>query len=144
MQAGDPRRRPVGQEVAQRDERRKDRRSQRQRGQLDRPQVPDDRRVDQQVERLCGQRSERREGQPEDLAVVPGTEPCQPSEGRIRALYDPEDRSETMTSVDLTNVADVAAEPGTLPERMTAWVIRQEREGEPTDAFQLEEIEVPE
>ena len=27
---------------------------------------------------------------------------------------------------------------------MTAWVIRQEREGEPTDAFQLEEIEVPE
>src|SRR4029450_9545213 len=34
--------------------------------------------------------------------------------------------------------------PGTLPEKMTAWVIRQEREGEPKDAFQLEEIEVPE
>jgi crotonyl-CoA carboxylase/reductase len=27
---------------------------------------------------------------------------------------------------------------------MAAWVIRQEREGEPTNAFQLEEIEVPE
>ena len=27
---------------------------------------------------------------------------------------------------------------------MAAWVIRQEREGEPTDAFQLEQIEVPE
>src|SRR5687767_12823925 len=27
---------------------------------------------------------------------------------------------------------------------MTAWVIRQEREGEPKDAFQIEEIEVPE
>ena len=27
---------------------------------------------------------------------------------------------------------------------MTAWVIREEREGEPRDAFQLEEIEVPE
>ena len=27
---------------------------------------------------------------------------------------------------------------------MAAWVIREEREGEPTDAFQLEEIEVPE
>src|SRR5438445_624404 len=27
---------------------------------------------------------------------------------------------------------------------MAAWVIRQEREGEPLDAFQLEEIEVPE
>jgi len=49
-----------------------------------------------------------------------------------------------MTSVDLTNVADVGTEPGTLPEKMTAWVIRQEREGEPIDAFQLEEIEVPE
>ena len=27
---------------------------------------------------------------------------------------------------------------------MAAWVIRQEREGEPRDAFQVEEIEVPE
>ena len=27
---------------------------------------------------------------------------------------------------------------------MTAWVIRQEREGEPKDAFQIEDIEVPE
>ena len=27
---------------------------------------------------------------------------------------------------------------------MAAWVIRQEREGEPKDAFQVEEIEVPE
>src|SRR2546428_11795368 len=27
---------------------------------------------------------------------------------------------------------------------MTAWVIRQDREGEPKDAFQIEEIEVPE
>jgi crotonyl-CoA carboxylase/reductase len=38
----------------------------------------------------------------------------------------------------------VSTEPGTLPETMSAWVIRQEREGEPIDAFQLEEIEVPE
>jgi crotonyl-CoA carboxylase/reductase len=38
----------------------------------------------------------------------------------------------------------VATEPGELPDTMAAWVIRQEREGEPTDAFQLEEIEVPE
>ena len=35
-------------------------------------------------------------------------------------------------------------QPGQLPETMDAWVIRQEREGEPTDAFQLEQIEVPE
>jgi crotonyl-CoA carboxylase/reductase len=27
---------------------------------------------------------------------------------------------------------------------MAAWVIRAEREGEPTEAFQLEEMEVPE
>jgi crotonyl-CoA carboxylase/reductase len=37
---------------------------------------------------------------------------------------------------------DVA--PGTLPATMPAWVIRQEREGEPKDAFRLEQIEVPE
>jgi crotonyl-CoA carboxylase/reductase len=35
-------------------------------------------------------------------------------------------------------------EPGQLPATMAAWVIRQEREGQPMDAFQLEEIEVPE
>jgi crotonyl-CoA carboxylase/reductase len=47
-------------------------------------------------------------------------------------------------AVDLSQVANVDAEPGELPETMAAWVIRQEREGEPMDAFQLEEIEVPE
>jgi crotonyl-CoA carboxylase/reductase len=45
-----------------------------------------------------------------------------------------------MATLDVT---EVGVEPGTLPERMTAWVIRQEREGEPIDAFQIEEIEVP-
>ncbi len=35
-------------------------------------------------------------------------------------------------------------EPGTLPATMAAWVIRQDREGEPRDAFQIERIEVPE
>jgi len=49
-----------------------------------------------------------------------------------------------MAQVDLTNVTDVGVEPGTLPDTMAAWVIRQEREGEPIDAFQMEEIEVPE
>ena len=47
-------------------------------------------------------------------------------------------------AVDLKNVNELDVEPGTLPETMAAWVIRQEREGEPKDAFQLEEIEVPE
>ncbi len=47
-------------------------------------------------------------------------------------------------AVDLSQVATVETEPGELPSSMAAWVIRQEREGEPTDAFQLEEIEVPE
>jgi crotonyl-CoA carboxylase/reductase len=47
-------------------------------------------------------------------------------------------------AIDVTNLTEVTTEPGTLPEKMTAWVIRQEREGEPKDAFQLEEIEVPE
>jgi len=47
-------------------------------------------------------------------------------------------------AVDLANIATVDTEPGELPETMAAWVIRQEREGDPVDAFQLEEIEVPE
>jgi crotonyl-CoA carboxylase/reductase len=47
-------------------------------------------------------------------------------------------------AVDLNHVATVETEPGVLPSTMAAWVIRQEREGEPTDAFQLEEIDVPE
>ena len=47
-------------------------------------------------------------------------------------------------AIDLTQVAELDVLPGTLPPTMAAWVIRQEREGEPLDAFQLEEIEVPE
>jgi crotonyl-CoA carboxylase/reductase len=47
-------------------------------------------------------------------------------------------------AIDLTQVAHVEAQPGDLPPTMAAWVIRQEREGEPIDAFQVEEIEVPE
>jgi crotonyl-CoA carboxylase/reductase len=47
-------------------------------------------------------------------------------------------------AVDLSQVAHVETEPGELPATMAAWVIRQEREGQPVDAFQLEEIEVPE
>ncbi|HMC49306.1 MAG TPA: alcohol dehydrogenase catalytic domain-containing protein, partial [Solirubrobacterales bacterium] len=47
-------------------------------------------------------------------------------------------------AVDTSTVAKLDVEPGTLPETMAAWVIRQEREGEPNDAFQLEQIEVPE
>ena len=47
-------------------------------------------------------------------------------------------------AVDLVQVSSVDTEPGELPATMAAWVIRQEREGEPIDAFQVEEIEVPE
>src|ERR687896_301689 len=47
-------------------------------------------------------------------------------------------------AVDVSKVTEVDVEPGTLPETMAAWVIREEREGEPRDAFQIEQIEVPE
>ncbi len=47
-------------------------------------------------------------------------------------------------SVDLSQITNVSTELGELPSTMTAWVIRQEREGEPIEAFQLEEVEVPE
>src|SRR5436190_23612356 len=46
-------------------------------------------------------------------------------------------------AVDVSKVSELDVEPGTLPATMAAWVIREEREGEPKDAFQLEEIEVP-
>ncbi len=47
-------------------------------------------------------------------------------------------------AVDVSAVSKIDTEPGELPETMAAWVIRREREGEPIDAFQIEEIEVPE
>src|SRR5262245_23861005 len=48
-------------------------------------------------------------------------------------------------TIDIAHVAEVDVEPGELPETMAAWVLRPEREGrEPRDAFQIEEIEVPE
>ncbi len=46
-------------------------------------------------------------------------------------------------SVDISQIATLDVEPGELPKTMAAWVIRAEREGEPTEAFQLEEMEVP-
>ena len=46
-------------------------------------------------------------------------------------------------AVDLRHVSHVHTEPGELPATMAAWVIREERFGEPIDAFQVEEIEVP-
>jgi crotonyl-CoA carboxylase/reductase len=47
-------------------------------------------------------------------------------------------------AVDTSQVAHLEVEPGELPASMAAWVIREERQGEPLEAFQLEEIEVPE
>lgn len=47
-------------------------------------------------------------------------------------------------SLDLAEVSKLDVEPGELPEKMAAWVIRPETQGEPKDAFQLEEIETPE
>ncbi len=46
-------------------------------------------------------------------------------------------------AVDISNVADLDVEPGELPATMAAWVIREERFGEPIDAMQLEEVDVP-
>lgn len=46
-------------------------------------------------------------------------------------------------SVDTSQIAKLDVEPGELPSTMAAWVIRAEREGEPTEAFQLEEMAVP-
>ncbi|HET7417926.1 MAG TPA: crotonyl-CoA carboxylase/reductase [Solirubrobacterales bacterium] len=47
-------------------------------------------------------------------------------------------------AVDTSGVSALDVEPGVLPETMKAWVVREDRQGEPKDAFQVEEIEVPE
>ena len=47
-------------------------------------------------------------------------------------------------AIDTKQVAQLEVEPGELPPTMAAWVIREERQGEPLEAFQLEEMEVPE
>src|ERR1700753_2599065 len=47
-------------------------------------------------------------------------------------------------SVDTSQIAQLEVEPGELPATMAAWVIRAEREGEPIEAFGLEEMAVPE
>src|SRR5829696_8951039 len=49
-----------------------------------------------------------------------------------------------MSAVDTSQIAKLDVEPGELPPTMAAWVIRAEREGIPTEAFQLEEMAVPE
>jgi crotonyl-CoA carboxylase/reductase len=46
-------------------------------------------------------------------------------------------------AVDTSRIAQLEVGPGELPTTMPAWVIRAAREGEPIEAFQLEEIEVP-
>ncbi|MBK5109955.1 MAG: crotonyl-CoA carboxylase/reductase [Thermoleophilia bacterium] len=46
--------------------------------------------------------------------------------------------------VDLAEVSSLDVQPGDLPEKMAAWVIRPETMGEPNEAFKLEEIETPE
>jgi crotonyl-CoA carboxylase/reductase len=47
-------------------------------------------------------------------------------------------------AVDASQVSQLDAQPGELPPTMAAWVIREERLGEPIEAFQLEEMETPE
>jgi crotonyl-CoA carboxylase/reductase len=49
-----------------------------------------------------------------------------------------------LAQADVRTVSQLDVEPGELPKTMTAWVIREDRQGEPKDAFQIEEIEVPE
>lgn len=49
-----------------------------------------------------------------------------------------------LNDADLTQLADDSQPLGELPTTMLAWVIREDRLGEPEDAIKLEEIECPE
>ena len=56
-------------------------------------------------------------------------------------------KAETMTtySAPIKDLYDVGEMPplGHLPEKMHAWAIRKEREGEPEQAMQLEVVDTP-
>jgi hypothetical protein len=67
---GDDRRRAVREEVEHRERASQDRPGETERSQLRTPEMPDDAGVDEDVERLRGERAEGREGQAEDLPVV--------------------------------------------------------------------------
>ncbi len=67
--------RPVLEEVEDREDAAEDRRGDAERGELRAAEVPDDRGVDEEVQRLRGERAERRHREPEDLAVVRRPEP---------------------------------------------------------------------
>ena len=54
------------------------------------------------------------------------------------------DTAAAQTTVDLGRLGEPGVEPGTLPATMPAWVVREEREGQPIDAYRVEEVEVPE
>ena len=69
--ARDLRGRPVLEEVEDRERAAEDRERDAERGELRPAEVPDDRGVDEEVERLRRERAQRREREPEDLAVVP-------------------------------------------------------------------------
>ncbi len=68
--ARDDRRRPVREEVEDRERAREHRSREAERGDLRPAEVADDRRVGEDVERLRRERAERRQREPDDLAVV--------------------------------------------------------------------------
>ena len=47
-------------------------------------------------------------------------------------------------ALDTSDVATLDVEPGELPKKMAAWVLRPEREGDLATAYEVEEVEVPE
>ena len=79
-------RRPVRQEVEDRERAREDRAGEPQRRDLRAAEVTDDRGVDQDVQRLRRERAERGQRQPEDLAVV------------RRAAHEPQSRERRLFS----------------------------------------------
>jgi crotonyl-CoA carboxylase/reductase len=47
-------------------------------------------------------------------------------------------------AIDIDDVSKIGVEPGQLPATMAAWVMRPEREGHLSTAYEVEEVEVPE
>src|SRR6201987_4464932 len=47
-------------------------------------------------------------------------------------------------ALDTAGVSKIEVQPGKLPKKMAAWLLRPEREGDLAEAFRVEEVEVPE
>ena len=91
--------------------------------------------------RLVGATYHRDPGTHSDLKPQPANAPAPDTIGH-RTFNHNLLESDTV-SIDISNISNLSVEPGTLPDKMAAWVVRDGAFGQPIDAIKLEEVDVP-